>query len=234
MNPRANPRWVAARNMTENGGSGSAAPDHPPVLIVDDDDKLRAAIAELLKRGGYRTREAATGRAALAAASEERPSVVLLDVHLPGMSGYEVCHALRGQFGDDLPVLFLSGERTEPFDRVAGLRLGGDDYLVKPFDPDELLARVARFVERMSANRAREPATFHRLTRRELEVLELLADGRAAKEIARDLYVSPKTIATHIQNILVKLDVHSQAQAVGMAFRSGLIKIDSSAAAASS
>lgn len=201
------------------------AGDCGPILLVDDDDNLRALTKELLSRGGYRVRQAATGDEALAAAREERPTLALLDVHLPGMSGYDVCRALRAEFGDGLPILFISGERTEPFDRVAGLRLGADDYIVKPFDADELLARVDRFVDRSRFAPEHDSTSAFRLTRRELEVLALLARGRTPKEIGRDLSVSRKTVSTHIQNILIKLDVHSQAQAVSFAFRNQLIEM---------
>jgi DNA-binding NarL/FixJ family response regulator len=195
------------------------------ILVVDDDQDLRALVTELLKRGGYRIREAASGEEAVVAAREERPSLVLLDVHLPGMSGYDVCRALRADFGERLPILFISGERTEPFDRVAGLRLGADDYVVKPFDGDELLARVDRSVDRAQSEPEQESTLASRLTRRELEVLQLLAHGRTSKEIGRELSVSRKTVSSHIQNILIKLDVHSQAQAVALAFRSGLVEM---------
>ena len=197
------------------------------ILIVDDDEDLRALIGELLERRGYRIREAARGDEALTAARQEQPSLVLLDVHLPGMSGYDVCRELRAEFGERLPIVFISGERTEPFDRVAGLRLGADDYIVKPFDPDELLARVDRFVLQARADGEQEPtpASTSRLTRRELEVLQLLGDGRTPKEIGRELSVSRKTVSTHVHNILSKLDVHSQAQAVALAFTEGLIEV---------
>ena len=197
--------------------------DRGPVLVVDDDDGCRDLISTTLTRGGYHIRSAGDGDEALAAAREEPPSLVVLDVHLPGRSGYDVCRELRAEFGDRLPLLFISGERTEPYDRVAGLRLGADDYIVKPFDPDELLARVDRFVGRSEADRAAEPVASYALTRRELEVLRLLGFGYSPKEIGRELSVSRKTISTHIQNVLSKLDVHSQAQAVALAFRSGLI-----------
>jgi DNA-binding response OmpR family regulator len=197
------------------------------VLVVDDDENLRSLLSEIVTRGGYRVVEAATGEDALAAASQERPDLVLLDVHLPCMSGYDVCRQFRAEFGGNLPILFMSGERTESFDQVAGLRLGGDDYIVKPFDSDELLARVDRFIERAVPDAEQEsaPASASRLTRRELQVLQLLAEGHTPKEIGRDLSVSGKTIATHIQNILIKLDVHNQAQAVGAAFRVGLVEV---------
>jgi DNA-binding NarL/FixJ family response regulator len=201
-------------SVAGNGGS---------ILVIDDDSGSRALLSEVLKRGGYRICEAAKGAEAVNAARRDRPSLVLLDVHLSGMSGYDVCRELRAEFGELLPIVFISSDRTEPFDRVAGLRLGADDYIVKPFDSDELLARVDRLVGRADSEAATEPTQLFRLTKRELEVLRQLAAGRSPKEIGRELSVSRKTVSTHIQNILIKLDVHSQAQAVGFAFRNGLI-----------
>jgi DNA-binding NarL/FixJ family response regulator len=194
------------------------------VLVVDDDESFRALVVEVLGRSGYTVREAPTGEEALSAALLERPSLVLLDVHLAGMSGYDVCRGLRSQFGEGLPIMFVSGERTEPFDRVAGLRLGGDDYIVKPLNPDELLARVDRFIRREHPADPQPGSTPFRLTRRELQVLELLAHGSTPREIGQLLSISRKTVATHVQNTLSKLDVHSQAQAVSVAFTHGLFE----------
>jgi DNA-binding NarL/FixJ family response regulator len=152
---------------------------------------------------------------------------VLLDVNMPDGSGYEVCRALRSEFGPGLPIVFLSGERTEGFDRAAGLMLGADDYLVKPFDPDELVARVRRLVGR--GFHARDGSGTQRmiarsLTPREREVLRLLVDGFAQDEIASSLFISPKTVATHVQRILGKLGVRTRAQAVALAFRERLVE----------
>lgn len=193
------------------------------VLVVDDDDGCRDLISDLLKRRGYSVREATEGAEALASARKEPPSLVLLEVHLPGMSGYDVCREFRAEFGEHLPILFISGKRTDPSDRVAGLRLGGDDYIVKPFDSDELLARVDRFVSRGRSNTSENGATPFDLTKRELEVLQLLARGLSPKEIGQALSVSRKTVSSHVQNVMIKLDVHSQAQAVAFAFRNGLV-----------
>ena len=195
--------------------------------MVDDDAGCREVITAVLRHGGHTTREAASGEAALAEVRAERPSLVLLDVHLGGLSGYDVCRRLRAEYGPELPIIFISGERTEPFDQVAGLRLGGDDYIVKPFDPGELLARVDRLIDREgSATHAAEltDAPFD-LTKREGEVLKLLVGGLRPKEIARELSITNKTVATHIQNILNKLDVHSQGQAIAVALQSGLIEV---------
>jgi DNA-binding NarL/FixJ family response regulator len=133
------------------------------------------------------------------------------------MSGYELCHELRREFGESLVIMLVSGDRTEPEDRVAALLLGADHYLVEPFDPYELLARMRRLLARSAA--ADQPA----LTRREHQVLLLLADGRSRLEIAHDLVISPKTVATHVRHILDKLGARSRAQAVALAFRANII-----------
>jgi DNA-binding NarL/FixJ family response regulator len=189
------------------------------VLVVDDDRDLRRLVRRLLEPVGYVVHEASTGSAALSTAARERPVVVLLDVHLPDVPGYEVLRRLRDEFGDELAIVFVSGRRTEEFDRTAGMLLGADDYIVKPFARGEFIARVRRAIDRSSAARAPETSS---LTPRELEVLELLADGLGQKKIAQSLFITQKTVATHIQRILTKLDVHSRAEAVAYAHRNQL------------
>lgn len=190
-----------------------------PTYVVDDDTGFRLFVAGVLGRAGYRTCEFETGDSALSAAAGERPAAVVLDVHVPGLNGYEVCRQLRDLHGETLPILFVSGERTEGFDVAAGLLLGADDYLVKPVDPAELVARVRRLVGRPTSNGdgASEGDKLATLTQREREVLELLAEGYRQDEIASKLVISPKTVGTHIQRILGKLDVRNRTQAVALA-----------------
>jgi DNA-binding NarL/FixJ family response regulator len=198
------------------------------ILLVDDDPGCRALMGDALRRAGHEIKEAADGKQALAAAAKARPLLVLLDVHLPGVSGYQVLRRLRTEFNDELPIIFVSGERTEPFDRVGGLLLGADDYIVKPFDEDELVARVERLLERARppVEQRRENDGVFGLTRREQEILTLLAQGRTAQEIGHDLVISRRTVSVHIHHILAKLDVHTQAQAVATAFRNNLVGND--------
>jgi DNA-binding NarL/FixJ family response regulator len=189
------------------------------VLVVDDDEIYRELIATVLGRAGFATLHAADGEAAMAAARRHRPRLVILDVRLPDISGYEICRELRDEFGDRLAIMFVSGERTEGFDLAAGLLVGADDYVVKPFSTDELLARVRA---RLPLAPAAAPLPSD-LTKRELEVLGLLAEGLSQKEIAAELVISSKTVAAHIQHILGKLGVHSRTQAVAQAYRRGLL-----------
>jgi two-component system nitrate/nitrite response regulator NarL len=188
------------------------------VLIVDEDRELLVTIAVLLRRAGYSVVEAESGQAAVEAAQSEPPDLALLGVVLPDGSGFEIFRELRDVCGQSLSVVFLSGSPADSNDEVAALLLGADDYVTKPFVPDVLLARVRRLADPTKSGQV-EPAE---LTPRELEVLTLLVEGLREIEIARDLYIAPKTVAKHIEHILRKLGVHSRAQAVALAARRGI------------
>jgi DNA-binding NarL/FixJ family response regulator len=201
--------------------------DPAPVLVVDGDPDYSKLVTGVLERAGLASHRVATGEAALAFARKQQPAAVILDVILPGTTGYEICRELRETYGEHLPIVFVSGERVEAPDRVVGLLLGADDYLVKPIDPDELTARLRRLIARSAthqAEAARRPDTFAELTTRESEVLRLLASGLNQEDIARSLEISPATVGTHIQRILSKLDVHSRTQAVALAYRERLVE----------
>jgi DNA-binding NarL/FixJ family response regulator len=194
------------------------------VVVADGDKEARALAVSSLRRAGYETIEIDTGAGALEAACGEGVGLVLLEVSFSDMTGYEVCRELRLERGDDLPIFFLSATRTDPVDRVAGLLIGADDFIVKPFDGDELVARVRRFLKRgfTGANEPDQNGQPPRLTEREREILELLAGGHGQKEIASHLSISQKTVATHIQNLLGKFKVHSRAELVARAYQLGL------------
>ena len=186
------------------------------VLVVDDDPIVCDLVETTLAEHGYPTRRAADVREALYLVQRETPDVVVLDVHLPDISGYQLCRRLRDDYGDSIGIILLSGERKESLDRAAGLLLGADDYMVKPFVLDELLARVQRLAKR---SRPIARTVVAGLTRRELEILRLLACGLDHVEIARDLVITAKTVEKHIEHILLKLGVHSRAQAIALALQ---------------
>lgn len=186
------------------------------VLVVDDDPIVCELVAMTLDEHGYPTRRASDVREALYLVERETPDVVVLDVHLPDISGYQLCRRLRDDYGDSIGIILLSGERKESLDRAAGLLLGADDYMVKPFVLDELLARVQRLAKR---SRPIARTAVAGLTRRELEILRLLACGLDHIEIARDLVITAKTVEKHIEHILLKLGVHSRAQAIALALQ---------------
>lgn len=193
-----------------------------PVLIVAKDSNFRAEVARGLSRAGESVIEAADGAEAMAAAVA-RPAAVVIDVDLPDAHGFEVCRELRDLHGDDLPVIIVSDGSMTSHDCVAALLIGADDYLAKPVDSDELLARLRRLLAR---SRPSSGAPQAGLTAREAEVLRLLARGQVAVAIAEKLFISEKTVATHLQHVMVKLGVHSRAQAVAEAYRLGLAQVE--------
>ena len=202
------------------------------VLIADGDCQARAGISNWMVRAGYRVLEAATGPQALDLVRLERPQVVLLEPALPDICGYEVCKQIRDELGDAVRIIFISATRTEQIDHVAGMLIGADYCLSKPVVADELLARVRRLLQRSVSNNGasgnghspgHQPVSRGRLTARELEVLRGLADGLGQRELAAGLFISTRTVGSHIEHILAKLDVRSRAQAVATAYRNGLL-----------
>jgi DNA-binding NarL/FixJ family response regulator len=183
---------------------------------------MAALIAETLAQDEWRSHLAEDGVAAVELARRVRPALAVLDVNLPLLSGYEVCRSLRAELPRETVIVFLSGTRTEAYDRVAGLLLGADEYMTKPFAPDELLVRIRGLVSRKNADNGGWSSRV-RLTPRELEVLHLLAEGLKQTEIAARLVISPKTVGGHVEHILGKLGAHSRAQAVAVAYRQNLV-----------
>jgi len=124
------------------------------VLVVDDEADIVALVAYHLVKAGYRVSTASSGPDAIAAARQERPALIVLDLMLPGASGYEVLEQLRAQPATrDIAVLMLTARREEQ-DRIRGLSLGADDYLTKPFSPQELVLRVGAILRRMAVGGA--------------------------------------------------------------------------------
>ncbi len=192
------------------------------VLVVLGDQHEADQMAAEVEGAGYPAATVSSGEAALQAAREATPRLVLLEVELPGICGYEVCHRLRCELGPSLPIVLISHLRTESFDRVAGLLIGADDYLAEPVDPAELCARVRRLVDRDESVERLEDFD---LTAREREVLRLLVEGLDQREIAERLMLSPKTISTHTGHVFRKLGVHSRTQAVSSAYQHNLVDL---------
>jgi two-component system catabolic regulation response regulator CreB len=127
------------------------------ILIVEDEPAIADAVAYALEKEGFRPHRCAFGEQALARLRAERFALVILDVGLPDLSGFEVCRRLRAF--SDLPVIFLTA-RAEEVDRVVGLEIGGDDYVLKPFSPRELVARVRVILRRLEPRKASAPPVF--------------------------------------------------------------------------
>ena len=141
-----------------------------PLLLIDDDVRLAGMVADYLGASGYRVQHAADGESGLAQLAREVPALVILDWMLPGLDGLEVCRRIRalGGAAARVPVLMLSA-RGEPTDRVIGLEIGADDYLAKPFEPRELLARIRALLRRQETL-ASGPAETARLQFGSLEI----------------------------------------------------------------
>jgi DNA-binding NarL/FixJ family response regulator len=184
--------------------------DAAPILIVGSRTEGDASLVDVAGRLGHRACGVADAQSALDRVAVEVPCLVLLDLDRGAL---ELCRELVDRLGPRSPVIILGGQHGTSEDCVAGLLAGADDYLATPFDVGELLARMRRSIERALHRGAVMDRELH-LTQREEEILDRLVAGSTEREIARDLVISPKTVATHIQHILTKLDVHSRAQAV--------------------
>jgi two-component system, OmpR family, response regulator ResD len=149
------------------------------VLVVDDEPTIAEVVARYLERAGYRTRVAADGVQAIEAAASQRPDLVVLDLMLPGLDGLEVMRRLRDQDRDRIAVILLTAKGEES-DRVIGLRLGADDYVVKPFSPAELVARVDAVLRRVDTSPAQEAP---------IELSDMTIDATARRVFVRDAEV---------------------------------------------
>lgn len=187
------------------------------LLVVDDEPNLLRAVAACLKAGGYDVSTARSGREALVQLAEAVPDLVVSDVRMPGMDGYQLMRQLRGAPRTALvPIVFLTA-KDETADRIEGFRAGVDAYLTKPFEPEELMAVVNGIlnrVERTHSQIARlvgstvqdAPMTFQddELTEAEDRVALAVSRALSNKEIAAELEISVRTVENHISHILEK------------------------------
>jgi two-component system, OmpR family, alkaline phosphatase synthesis response regulator PhoP len=208
------------------------------ILIVEDEPGVLLVVSDLLRSAGHTVEIAADGAAGLRRASEATFDLLILDVMLPGMSGFELCHAVR-QRGFDGAILMLTA-RSQILDRVKGLRTGADDYLVKPFDSDELLARVGALLRRVhreeltpvmqikfgnatadfASNTFTKQGKRVSLAAKEAELLRLLVNHRgqvvSRKKILEQVwreqaFVTPRTVDVHIAWLRRKLEDDPQS-----------------------
>jgi two-component system alkaline phosphatase synthesis response regulator PhoP len=203
------------------------------ILLVEDEPGLVLTISDLLTAEGYLVETASDGATGLTRATEEKFALIILDVMLPKKSGFDVCRELR-QSGIDTPILMLTA-KTQVVDRVVGLKLGADDYLTKPFDPAELLARVEALLRRIHKENRADVRNFQfgnieidferaevlkggqplSLAAKELQLLHYLVNHRdrvvPREEILKEVWeydseVSSRTIDVHIAWLRQKLD----------------------------
>ena len=204
-----------------------------PILLIEDEPGLVMTITDLLASEGHRVESVSDGDAGLAKATKEKFALIILDVMLPKKTGFEVCRQLR-QTGIDTAILMLTA-KTQVVDRVVGLKLGADDYLTKPFDPAELLARVEALLRRVNKENRVNVRSFHfgdveidferaevrkaglplALAAKELQLLRYLVNHRdrvvPREEILQQVWeydseVSSRTIDVHVAWLRQKLD----------------------------
>ena len=198
---------------------------------------LRAFLA--LQHGLEIVGEASDGEEALAQADRLRPDVILMDLVMPGLDGVGAMRALRHRAPDSRVIVltsFLDDDRVLP-----ALQAGAAGYLLKNTEPSELARAIrvasrgeviidptvaARLVDAISASAPRETRDHDQLTRREREVLELIAGGRSNKRIALELGISERTVKAHVGHVLAKLGVSDRTQAALLAVREGLVAVD--------
>lgn len=212
------------------------------ILIVDDDVTLRTALIRYLEKRDYVVHDAASGVEGLAAFEKDPPDLIVSDVVMPEMDGFEFCRRLRARReGQLIPFIFLSS-RGDVEDRIQGHTLGADDYLIKPFEPRELVAKIEAQLERSRRihseivrlmQQAKVVATPEAvtvttaepdplpLTPAEEKVFWEVVQGYTNRQIGDRLFISPRTVQTHLSNILSKLTLENRAQLVRFAFEHG-------------
>lgn len=216
-------------NTKAGAGSGNER-----ILVVDDEQDIVALVAYHLVRAGYRVSTASSGPDALRQAQQEHPALVVLDLMLPGMSGFEILEQMRADESlRDVAVLMLTARREEP-DRIRGLSLGADDYMSKPFSPQELVLRVGAILRRVAqgqqpagdtlragpilidraAHRVSVDARELDLTPTEYRLLLTLAERRGRVQARRHLLetvweaapdIQTRTVDMHVQRLRTKL-----------------------------
>ena len=198
----------------------------PTVHVVDDDEPTRRTTARLLTAAGFTVRTYGTGTDLLADLESNTPACIVLDVRMPGQSGFEIQEALARR-GISLPIVFLTGYAEIP-ETVRAIRDGAVDFLTKPIEQHVLVEAVSRAVAKGVADRtirARRQALlarYERLTPREREVLGHLLNGQINKQVAAQLNITERTVKVHRAQILQKLQVDSIAALVRFAIEIGL------------
>ncbi len=207
--------------------------DNKRLLLIDDDPNLILLVKDYLEFRGYEVITAENGREALEILDNEVPDMIICDVMMPEMDGYAfVEHVRQDSRTSWIPVLFLSA-KGQSQDRVKGLNQGADVYMVKPFEPEELVAQVesslkqaTRLIHHSSTGGetgAKLQVPFDvELTPTELKVVQFVARGMANREIAEQMNVSQRTIESHVSNMLGKTGLHNRTELARWAIESSM------------
>ncbi len=212
----------------------TSAGNHKRLLLIDDDPNLILLVKDYLEFRGYKVITAENGREALEVLEQETPDMIICDVMMPEMDGYSLVKAIREDPKTSwIPVLFLSA-KGQSQDRVKGLNIGADVYMVKPFEPEELVAQVESSLKQASRliqhkdskggdNSPKIQVPFDvELTPTEMRVVQFVARGMANREIAEELNVSQRTIESHVSNMLGKTGLHNRTELARWAIENGM------------
>jgi DNA-binding NarL/FixJ family response regulator len=213
------------------GGSGGQRSGR--ILIVDDARDRALLMVRILRKAGHTVWTVGTGEAALGRLDEIAPDLVLLDVVLPGLSGFDTCRRIRASSAHrGLRLIIFSGLAVSSETQAEGLEAGADGYLAWPVSPRELVARVSLALRTSATQRALppDPTTPPEpgpppLTPRQREVVAHVAEGRTSTETAQILGISPATVETHRKAAMRRLGVHSTADLVRYALLNGIAPI---------
>lgn len=194
------------------------------LLLIDDDPNLILLVKDYLEFRGYEVVTAENGREALEVLEQQIPDMIICDVMMPEMDGYSLVSTIRSDPKTSwIPVLFLSA-KGQSQDRVKGLNIGADVYMVKPFEPEELVAQVesslkqaSRLIQHKDSKGGESSPKMQvpfdvELTPTELRVVQFVARGMANREIAGELNVSQRTIESHVSNMLGKTGLHNRTE----------------------
>jgi DNA-binding NarL/FixJ family response regulator len=223
------------------------------ILLVDDDKTLQTVLTRYLEKRGYSVRVVTSGVQGLKLFAQDPPDLVVSDIMMPGMDGLEFCRRLRAtRPGQLVPFIFLTAKKDLE-DRIQGHYIGADDYITKPFEPLELLAKIEAQLERsrriyaemvrmlqkspedsesggdygdnssdaQAKDKDVEPQEDLPLTPAEARVFWEVIQGLTNKQISQRLFISPRTVQTHLSNILTKLNLENRSQLVRFAFEHG-------------
>jgi len=212
----------------------TSAGDHKRLLLIDDDPNLILLVKDYLEFRGYEVITAENGQEALELLQKETPDMIICDVMMPQMDGYSLVEHVRKDIRTEwIPVLFLSA-KGQSQDRVKGLNTGADVYMVKPFEPEELVAQVEsslKAADRLSRHKDnKNPDSTSKiqvpfdveLTPTELRVVQFVAQGKSNREIADELSVSQRTIESHVSNMLGKTGLHNRTELARWAIENGM------------
>lgn len=201
----------------------------PLILVIEDEQALRENIVEIILHYGFRVISAPSGEDGINLALQQTPDIIICDIMLPGMDGFDVFGQIKQLPQPQLPAfIFLTAKSTRS-DTRTGMDMGADDYLTKPFTKEELINSINARLEKLTQIRKQQPekdelieaalARLNSLTKAERRILDKIAEGLTTPQIASKLFVSKKTVENHRVNISRKLDLSGPNSLINFALR---------------